>query len=76
MARINKTFRPTEEIATALQKKAQKEKVSESEIVNKALRCYLGIGLEIKCDTANQIINKLEKRIENLVKLNNLVEST
>ncbi|MEO1430847.1 MAG: CopG family transcriptional regulator [Cyanobacteria bacterium J06633_8] len=75
MARINKTFRPTEEIAQKLKERAAKEGVSESDLINAALNCYLGIQTENNCTSINNEINNIKSQLDKLISLNNLKTS-
>ncbi|MEM7552873.1 MAG: hypothetical protein AAF378_02030 [Cyanobacteria bacterium P01_A01_bin.84] len=75
MARINKTFRPTEEIAQKLKERSAKEGVSESDLINAALNCYLGISTESNCVSINSEINNIKSQLEKLISLNNLKTS-
>jgi len=51
MALQPKTFRTNDDIVRALKDRANNENLSESDIINKALRCYLGVTLELDCVT-------------------------
>ena len=72
MARSNKTFRPTELIAEKLKERAKKEGKSESDLINMALSCFLGLNLEDNCQTLNEQIKTIQKQINSLIRLNNL----
>lgn len=72
MARSNKTFRPTELIAEKLKEKAKKEGKSESDLINMALSCFLGLNLEDKCETLNEQVRNIQEQMNTLIKLNNL----
>lgn len=75
MARINKTFRPTEEIAEKLKERAVKEGISESDLINSALSCYLGIQTENNCTSINNQIDNIKSQLHKLITLNNLKTS-
>jgi len=51
MALQPKTFRTNDDIVRALKDRANNENLSESDIINKALRCYLGVTLKPDCVT-------------------------
>lgn len=71
----NKTFRSSEDIFEALKNKAEELKISESDVVNKALRCFLGMNTENDCLTYTTELDILKKRIEKLIQVNNLKEN-
>lgn len=75
MRRVNKTFRPTEELAEKIKERAAKEGCSESDVINAALNCYLGIQTENSCTSINNQINNLKSQLDKLVSLNNLKTS-
>ncbi|MEC4887348.1 MAG: hypothetical protein SAL70_39470 [Scytonema sp. PMC 1070.18] len=75
MALQPKTFRTSDDVIKALKDKATELDISESDIINKALRCFLGLGIDNDCDTYQTELNILKNRIEKLIKLNNLKEA-
>lgn len=75
MALQPKTFRTSDDVIKALKDKATELDISESDIINKALRCFLGLGIDNECDTSQTELNILKNRIEELIKLNNLKEA-
>ncbi|BAZ08495.1 hypothetical protein NIES4071_03000 [Calothrix sp. NIES-4071] len=74
MALQPKTFRASEDIVRALKQKADELKISESDVINKALKCYLGIYMDENCDTYMSELKILENKLNTLVKINNLKE--
>jgi hypothetical protein len=75
MALKPKTFRTSDDVIEALKAKVEESgNLSESEIINKALRCFLGLNTEIDCFTYSNEIQKINERISKLVQLNNLRE--
>jgi hypothetical protein len=74
MALQPKTFRTNDNIVKALKERANTENISESDIINKALRCYLGVVIEPDCTTYKIELDTLKSRIEKLIKANNLKE--
>ncbi len=74
MALKPKTFRTNEEVISALKSKVDElgNGTSESDIINKALRCYLGLGIEPECNTYLTEITKLKAQIQKIIELNNL----
>lgn len=74
MALQPKTFRTSLDMVKALKKKADELKISESDVINKALKCYLGIYTDEKCDTYTNELKTLENRLNTLVQINNLKE--
>ncbi|MBG1260204.1 hypothetical protein [Nostoc commune] len=75
MALQPKTFRTSDDVIKALKDKATELDISESDIINKALRCFLGLGIDNECDTSQTELNILKNRIEALIRLNNLKEA-
>lgn len=51
MALQPKTFRTSDDVIKALKDKAAELDISECDIINKALRCFLGLGIDHDCDT-------------------------
>lgn len=51
MALKTKTFRTSDNVIEALVSKAEILDVSESEIINKALKCFLGVVEDMDCAT-------------------------
>ena len=74
MALQPKTFRTSLDMVKALKKKADELKISESDVINKALKCYLGIYTDENCDTYTSELKTLENRLNTLVQINNLKE--
>lgn len=74
MALQPKTFRTSDDVIIALKHKATELDVSESDIINKALRCFLGLDTDKDCDIFQTELNIIKKRIEKLIQLNNLKE--
>jgi hypothetical protein len=74
MALQPKTFRTNDDIVKALKDRANTEKISESDIINKALRCYLGVIIQSDCRTYQIELDTLKSRIEKIIKANNLKE--
>jgi hypothetical protein len=70
----NKTFRSSEDIFEALKNKADELNMSESDVVNKALRCFLGMNTENDCLTYTTELDALKRRMENLIQVNKLKE--
>ncbi|MBN3957397.1 hypothetical protein [Nostoc sp. NMS8] len=75
MALQPKTFRTSDDVIKALKDKATELDISESDIINKALRCFLGLGIDKECNTSQTELNILKNRIEGLIRLNNLKEA-
>jgi hypothetical protein len=75
MALQPKTFRTSDDVIKALKDKATELDISESDIINKALKCFLGLDIDNDCDTSHTQLNILQNRIEKLIKLNNLKEA-
>jgi hypothetical protein len=75
MALQPKTFRTSDDVIKALKDKATELDISESDIINKALKCFLGLGIDSDCDTSHTQLNILKNRIDQLIKLNNLKEA-
>ncbi|MEM7556676.1 MAG: hypothetical protein AAF378_21775 [Cyanobacteria bacterium P01_A01_bin.84] len=75
MRRVNKTFRPTEELAEKIKERAAKEGCSESDVINAALNRYLGINTENDFTTINNEIKNIKSQLDKLVSLNNLKTS-
>lgn len=71
MALKSKTFRTTEEVFEALKVKSEELELSESDIINKAVRCFLGLGIEQECSSYNDL-EELKKQLQSIIKLNNL----
>lgn len=69
-----KTFRTSDDVIIALKHKATELDVSESDIINRALRCFLGLDIDKDCDNYQTELNILKNRIEKLIQLNNLKE--
>ena len=72
MALRNKTYRASEETLELLAQKAVELKLTESEIVHKALKCFLGVRNDADCSIKTQI-EKLEALVQDIVQKNNLV---
>ncbi|MCC5619445.1 hypothetical protein LC605_31210 [Nostoc sp. CHAB 5836] len=53
MALQPKTFRTSDDVIKALKDKATELDISESDIINKALKCFLGLGIDHDCDTSH-----------------------
>ncbi len=71
-ARTTKTFRASEEIIEALRFKANASKISESDIINNALICNLGLNNKSECLTYQSEIVQVQNQIKKLIQLNNL----
>ena len=71
MALKSKTFRTTDDVFEALKNKSEEMKISESDIINKAVRCFLGLGIEENCTNYNEL-EQLKQKLESIIKLNNL----
>jgi hypothetical protein len=74
MALQPKTFRTNDDIVKALKHRANTENISESDIINKALRCYLGVIIEPDCTTYQIELETLKSKIAKLIQVNNLKE--
>lgn len=76
MALKPKTFRTTNEVIEALKAKVEESgnSLSESDIINKALKCFLGINTEIECSTYSNELQRINERISRLIQINNLKE--
>jgi hypothetical protein len=70
----NKTFRASEDVFEALKNKANELNMSESDIVTKALKCFLGLTIDNDCATYQIELETLKSRLEKLIKANNLKE--
>lgn len=51
MALKTKTFRTNDQVIEALVEKAGMLQISESEVINKALKCFLGVIEDTNCIT-------------------------
>lgn len=74
MALKPKTFRTTDDVIEALKNRVTlaNGSLSESDIINSALRCYLGLATSTQCHTYERDIDSIKKQIQKLIQLNNL----
>lgn len=74
MALKPKTFRTTDDVIEALKNRvnAANGGISESDVINNALRCYLGLTNTTQCQTYDKEVDKINLQIRKLIELNNL----
>ena len=74
MALKPKTFRTTDDVIEALKNRVTLAdgSLSESDIINSALRCYLGLANTTQCVTYEKEVDKIKVQIQKLIQLNNL----
>ena len=66
MAARNKTFRLDDSLVEALSSKAASLEVSESDIVRKALVCFLGLKFDKDCNSFDEL-QQVKTRLDNLI---------
>ena len=71
MALKTKTFRTSDAVVEALAEKSTELQVSESEVINKALKCFLGVFDDPDCTTYSkyedlyQIVQDMRVKLSN-----------
>jgi len=69
--RMNIGLRLPESVIAKADEKARELELNRTDIVEKALRCFLGIGFDVDC--ANQSdLEKLNILVQTVIKVNNL----
>jgi hypothetical protein len=73
MALKPKTFRTSDDVILALKQRVETiGDISESDIINNALRCYLGLSKKTECETYISEVDKLRSDLEKIISINNL----
>ena len=69
----NTSFRASAVISEALERRVNESGKSQTEIIEAALACFLGITTHPTCDVMTRELKTLHQRIDELISQNNLV---
>lgn len=69
--RLNIGLRLPESVIAKADERAKELDLNRTDIVEKALRCFLGIGFDIDCSNQTEL-DKLNNLVQTLIKANNL----